>query len=147
MRFRKLRIAWSVFWGVACVLLIGLWVRSYVPGKNPDVGDRLTRLNADQRMLSLWSRKGAVLFSVADRGTGYRSGWTTHFVQNSFLGFGVAGNPQAYSCQMPYWFPFALAIVAGIAPWIRWRFTLRTLLIATTLVAVVLGIVVYGANR
>src|SRR4051794_22609027 len=30
MRFRKLRIAWSVFWGVACVLLIALWVRSYL---------------------------------------------------------------------------------------------------------------------
>src|SRR4051812_13876178 len=29
MRFRKLRIAWSVFWGVAAVLLIVLWVRSY----------------------------------------------------------------------------------------------------------------------
>src|SRR5262245_49963380 len=29
MRFRKLRIAWSVFWGVACLLLIVLWVRSY----------------------------------------------------------------------------------------------------------------------
>ena len=29
MRFRKLRIAWSVVWGIACVLLIVLWVRSY----------------------------------------------------------------------------------------------------------------------
>jgi hypothetical protein len=29
MRFRKLRIAWSVGWGIACVLLIVLWVRSY----------------------------------------------------------------------------------------------------------------------
>jgi len=29
MRFRKLRIAWSVFWALACVLLIVLWVRSY----------------------------------------------------------------------------------------------------------------------
>ena len=30
MRFRKLRIAWSVGCGlVACVLLIALWVRSY----------------------------------------------------------------------------------------------------------------------
>src|SRR4051794_2870734 len=29
MRFRKLRIAWSMFWGLACVLLIVLWVRSY----------------------------------------------------------------------------------------------------------------------
>jgi hypothetical protein len=30
MRFRKLRIAWSVFCGVTCVLLIALWVQSYV---------------------------------------------------------------------------------------------------------------------
>jgi hypothetical protein len=29
MRFRKLRIAWSVFWGLNGVLLIVLWVRSY----------------------------------------------------------------------------------------------------------------------
>src|SRR6476659_10578089 len=29
MRYRKLRIAWSAFWGLACVLLIALWVRSY----------------------------------------------------------------------------------------------------------------------
>src|SRR4051812_46809034 len=29
MKYRKLRIAWSVGWGVACVLLIVLWVRSF----------------------------------------------------------------------------------------------------------------------
>src|SRR6185369_6057413 len=29
MRFRKLRIAWSVFWGVVAVLLVVLWLRSY----------------------------------------------------------------------------------------------------------------------
>src|SRR3954451_8568493 len=29
MRYRKLRIAWSVVWGIACLLLIVLWVRSY----------------------------------------------------------------------------------------------------------------------
>jgi hypothetical protein len=29
MKYRKLRIAWSVGWGLACVLLIVLWVRSY----------------------------------------------------------------------------------------------------------------------
>ena len=31
MKHRKLRIAWSVFWGLAAVLLIVLWVRSYGP--------------------------------------------------------------------------------------------------------------------
>ncbi len=29
MKHRKLRIAWSVAWGIAGVLLIALWVRSY----------------------------------------------------------------------------------------------------------------------
>jgi hypothetical protein len=29
MRFRKLRIAWSVAWGLLAVLLVVLWVRSY----------------------------------------------------------------------------------------------------------------------
>src|SRR5262245_26259149 len=29
MKFRKLRIAWSVAWGVVALLLAGLWVRSY----------------------------------------------------------------------------------------------------------------------
>ena len=29
MKFRKLRIAWSVGCGIACVLLAVLWVRSY----------------------------------------------------------------------------------------------------------------------
>src|SRR3954462_10124424 len=29
VRYRKLRIAWSIAWGLAAVLLIMLWVRSY----------------------------------------------------------------------------------------------------------------------
>jgi hypothetical protein len=29
MKHRKLRIAWSVFWGIAAALLVALWVRSY----------------------------------------------------------------------------------------------------------------------
>src|SRR3954465_14849637 len=29
MKFRKLRITWSVTCGIACALLIALWVRSY----------------------------------------------------------------------------------------------------------------------
>ena len=32
MRFRKLRIAWSVGWGIIAVLLIALWVTSYSRG-------------------------------------------------------------------------------------------------------------------
>ena len=29
MKYRKLRIAWSVGWGLACYLLVGMWAMSY----------------------------------------------------------------------------------------------------------------------
>jgi hypothetical protein len=39
--------------------------------------------------------------------------------------------------------------VAAIAPWIRWskRFSLRTALITTTLIALALGLVVYAVRN
>jgi hypothetical protein len=40
---------------------------------------------------------------------------------------------------VPYWLPVLLTGTLAAAPWIRWRFSLRTLLIATTVIAVVLG--------
>jgi hypothetical protein len=44
---------------------------------------------------------------------------------------------------IPDWLLIFISIAFAAAPWIRWRFSLRTLLIATTLVAVVLGLVVW----
>jgi hypothetical protein len=38
------------------------------------------------------------------------------------------------------WVPPLLAVFAAALPWLPWRFSLRSLLIATTLVAVILGI-------
>ena len=59
------------------------------------------------------------------------------------LGFAFSHQkvPLSIRLVLPYW---SLVIVAGgfgAMPWIR-RFSLRTLLIATTLVAVVLGLIV-----
>jgi hypothetical protein len=44
---------------------------------------------------------------------------------------------------MPYWLFIGLVVAATVAPWLPQRFTLRTLLIATTLVALVLGLIVW----
>jgi hypothetical protein len=46
----------------------------------------------------------------------------------------------------PYWFLILMSILFGTAPWVLRRFSLRTLLIATTLVAVVLGLIAYAAR-
>jgi hypothetical protein len=39
------------------------------------------------------------------------------------------------------------ALVIATLPWFRWRFSLRTLLIVTTLIAVGLGLIVYFSRQ
>jgi hypothetical protein len=44
---------------------------------------------------------------------------------------------------LPYWLCSLITATIAGAPWISFRFSLRTLLIATTLIAVVLGLIVW----
>src|SRR4051812_28474407 len=60
IRFRKLRIAWSVMCGVACVLLIVLWVRSYWHG------DVMSRVVKDKLGTIIGSNWGTVYFTRID---------------------------------------------------------------------------------
>jgi hypothetical protein len=48
---------------------------------------------------------------------------------------------------VPYWFLLTSFAALAAAPWFPWRFSLRNLFIATTLVAVVLGLLVYAASK
>ena len=48
-----------------------------------------------------------------------------------------------YGWLLPYWVIVFSAAACASMPWLPWRFSLRTLLIATTLVAVVLGLIVW----
>jgi hypothetical protein len=59
------------------------------------------------------------------------------------LGIGVVMTPSVRYVAMPYWFVAALIAVTAAVPWLRWRFSLRALLVVTTLVAVGLGLIVY----
>jgi hypothetical protein len=63
----------------------------------------------------------------------------------TYLGFACKRHATGWSLVCPHWFPALIsgfmAIFVGTRP--RLRFSLRTLLIATTLVAVVLGLIVW----
>ena len=48
---------------------------------------------------------------------------------------------------VPDFILIVLATALGALPWIRWRLRVRTLLIATTLVAALLGLAVYPARK
>jgi hypothetical protein len=137
MRFRKLRIAWSTVCLVACVPLIMLWVRSYIWTDEFPV--RAARL-----VISQQGRAGSLNLHIPGPIT-FRYDGNEVYLPNSFWGFGrTAGMVAA-----PYWFPVAIVATIAVLPWMRelkWRFSLRTLLIATTLVALVLGLIVWGAK-
>jgi hypothetical protein len=61
--------------------------------------------------------------------------------------FRCGDNGRYYILEFPHW--FATVVVAGLGalPWFRWRFSLRALLIAITLVAAGLGLFVYAASN
>src|SRR5262245_19902032 len=49
---------------------------------------------------------------------------------------------KGFRIRVPYWSLILLSAISGFLPWIRWQFSLRTLLIAFTLAALVLGLIV-----
>ena len=138
MRFRKLRIGWSVMWGVAAVLLVVLWVRSYLLVDVVDVA-------CVARWHGAISRQGTIYI---DSGLSWTGSATYHKFEWPALEWMVFKNdPEVDVKAGNVAFPVArlVLLTAACAPlsWISRRFSLRTLLIATTLVAVALGLIVW----
>jgi hypothetical protein len=152
MRFRKLRIAWSVAWGIACVLLIVFWVRSYW---YLDTG--YCQLFQSPTIAAM-SVEGRFLIGVEQPGSsGTQLGFGSRSLKavprevipmgmdKSKFGFNAKTYAIGWILEAPPCSIVGIGLFAVAVPWIRWpkHFTLRTLLIATTLVAVVLGLIVW----
>jgi hypothetical protein len=143
---RYVRITWTVCCGIACVLLLALWVRSNY--RVEQIFVPITR----STYFSAGSMPNAFGFEISNKSPTDTWAWlsmTAHGwlairdpTASPWSGSGFFRISTA-SIVMPYWFgALSLAAIATL-PWLRWRFTLRTLLIATTLVAVVLGLIVW----
>jgi hypothetical protein len=145
MKYHKLRIAWSVAWGVVWLLFCALWAGSYL------------RLTTNEIFVTpstryyLHSFSGTVAIQVWPRtfsGAEFLpifresdlSSWLTPSV-----GFRVIGSPGSgiEALSISYWLPSLGALILAVVPWLRFHFRLRTLLIALTLLAVGLGTIVY----
>jgi hypothetical protein len=168
MKYRKLRIAWSIAWGVVAMLLTVLWLRSCY-------WFDAARIDPIYKAYSIGGQSGSgglVLdcvnsFTPAFPQTNFRyqctsldqlragvqqSGYPDPFPSRVWgCGFEAKMTRNFIRFLVPYWF-LALTAVSGVAfPWLpwhklRWQFSLRTLLIVTTLVAVVLGFVVWAVR-
>jgi hypothetical protein len=78
----------------------------------------------------------------------YGPGESNALPRNSIAGFFIERDSPQFTVGIPYWFPVLALAALTATHWIRptWQFSLRTLLIAMTLVAVGLGAVVYTSR-
>ena len=142
--FRYLRIAFSAFCGIAAVLLIALWGRSYAWDDSFNV--HVPFMN----WLGINSNRGSVKIFV---NTMQSLPWEfvtepahdrLDAIPNNY-GFALQYNRPSLYVRIPHWLCVLVAAVFAVMPWvrIRWRFSLRTLLIVTTLVALLFGLFVW----
>lgn len=154
---RVSRIATSVVFGTACVLFIVLWVRCYWRI------DTLWGPITGRGQLAFVSMQGQ-MFVGANKGGGgtpwtvvsgnlyapWRNAWNVFLPRRNAFGFALVSNSSNLGVTLPYWFVVLAFAVLMRLPWLPWsrRFSLRTLLVATTLIAVTLGLAAkYGGLR
>jgi hypothetical protein len=124
MKYRKLRIAWSVGCGVLCALLIGLWIQSYMTVN-------AWSYHTKTGVFNVVPFNGYIAFFPPGNRVSVKSIERTGFGTN-------------YFCIVPSWLPVLLTITLSAAPWAPWsnRFGLRTLLIAITILGLLLGTII-----
>jgi hypothetical protein len=150
MKYRKLRIAYATVCGVFCLLLIALWVRSYgregmlfrgkeclLQSSNGTLRVRYYRpeFYYDTQTSAIKSRNGFLV----ERMPLWLSSRGLHLYRSNGL----------FLLELPYMFLLPIAALVTVVPQmrrLRFHFSLRTLLIATTLVTIFLGLIVYAAR-
>jgi hypothetical protein len=125
---RGLRIAWMVGWGILCVLLVASWVLSYW------WQDCVTFNYSSSRCLRVFSVQGKI--AIQGRDFAWSDRWLNFHESRS------ARLQTSTGFTAPYWCCVLLSAMLALIPWLAWspRFSIRTLLVATTLVALALGI-------
>jgi hypothetical protein len=147
MNYRRLRIAWSVGWGLLAVPLGVLWVRSYfafdicfcpiTPTKMTAVGSVLGAMSwspSMERAPQLATGPLLLTYEILDDNRNEPWFWFQRL-------------PTHIVFRVPYFIMILPVVLFGTAPWFAWQFSLRALLIATTLVAVVLGLIIYMTRQ
>jgi hypothetical protein len=164
MKYRKLRITWTVACGIPCLLLTVVWMRSYWHMDTFDLKPPKCWVNA----CSLRGALTVILKREARTSWDAKSPWavtsekvsedsndwpTTLPPQRSVLGVATLAIPYAGGMDlkvvaMPMLYPAMLTVLAAAAAWIQWarRFSVRTLLLTVTLLGLVFGLAAYAAR-
>ena len=135
-------------WGIVAVLVIALWVRSYwhidglcytgrvnyvrIGSQIGVVGFKWQPFEPGTKVLN---KPGLALMTGAVRPDSGkpRIQWLWR--------------PEVVLINVPFWLCATFFSVLTVAPWLCWQFSLRTLLLATTLFALTLGTIVWLVHR
>jgi hypothetical protein len=141
--FPGLRIAWTAAFGILCVLLIALWVRSY------DRLDNVTWVYDPPHAVRIFSWPGSVcvvlLYNVdpSEPIFGCTIGVDTIEWYTNYR-IATASTKNAFGVHLPYWMLLLGCSTIGGVPIVKWRFSVRSLLIATGVTSVVPGLVMWS---
>jgi hypothetical protein len=131
---RYLRIGWTVFCGIVAVLLCVLWLAGFLGGYELLIHPFTDRV--------LWMASGPWHFVVSyfpmpgSDADGESTGFRLPIIGEGMYGRGLL------HFAIPYWFLLLVINFVAVVPWLPFkRFSLRTLLIATTLIALIMGLV------
>jgi hypothetical protein len=133
---------------VLCALLFMLWVRSFFVQYTvfwPAMSDRAFYAHSVLGRICIGSQfRGnmpAPPFAVYS--TSLEPLDRDSFDRNDGrFGFNVVTDKYYSTLLLPHWFVLCVAITLAAVPWIRWQYSMQTLLIVIALVAIVLGAMV-----
>lgn len=173
---RFLRIAFTAICGFACVLLVCLWVRSYWRFEQlihrTSASDYFA-VTTHRGQLAVGYSNESMLAKVFPRdwiGHGFPETDRSLTKGSPFAVFPTStkifGKPDpivqlprfhspfvmprsgssSAELVVPYWLLVFFASAIAVSPWLRWRFSLRSLLIVTTLIAALLGLSAWASR-
>jgi hypothetical protein len=143
MKYRKLRIAWSVGWGILCLMLVGFWVRSFSCWD--DCWLKLTSsefvhgISCEGRMI-LWFERGQLkkwLEFEVDPAAKHRS--PGQYERHRWCSLYVSPSGNTRTVCLAHCVLVMLTAALAAIPWCPTRFSVRGLFVATTVVAVIIG--------
>lgn len=144
-RYRKMRIAWTNAAAVAAVLLCVLWVVSLWIAQGLLYTHGTTRIalwvSSGYAGLNWMTLPASTLMADEPGFTWNTSDPLPEHRQTTWVwsSLGLSTSAPVWNCEI-------VLLVLAVLPWLSYRFSLRTLLIAMTLVALVLGFAVWAAG-
>lgn len=136
--FRAARFVVSVAFGILCLLLVALWVRSFWWVNS--VSSMTRELNIDSCRGELIVSRNIAAPSSGDWGMVDKPvNVNDQSYRMTTLGFFYRRVGYQFWLVIPYWFPVLIPAVLAATIWLPLKFSLRTMLFGMTLVAVTLG--------